>query len=100
MSVRRYKWRAGQWIGADGMPLLNQSDRAAPIGSPQVMRQMPEYQSIASGKLISDRAVRREDMKRAGAVEMDPPKEPLPYTNARFAKKHNLPLHESVKHGA
>lgn len=100
MPANKYKWRDGQWVGRDGLPMLNQGDRAGPIAAPQVMRQMPEYESMTSGKLIDDRAVRREDMKRAGAVEMDPPKEPLPYLNKRFTKKHGLPLHESVKHGA
>ena len=51
-----------------------------------------EYVSPASGKLISDRAARREDLKASGCVEWEPtfPGKPQGLINERFVKKHGL----------
>ncbi len=63
-----------------------------------VQSDTPEYISPVTGKPIDGRAARREDLKRSGCVEMDPPKQKRGLGNARFAKKHGLALDEAAVH--
>lgn len=51
---------------------------------------LPEYVSPVTGKPVDGRAARREDLKRSGCVEVDPPAKPRGFVNERFAKKHGL----------
>ena len=78
------------------------SDLAAPL----VMREIAEYQSPIDGRPITSRTERNEDCKRNDAIPWEPgigknagasERTPGKYKNERFAKKRNLPLHESVK---
>lgn len=78
------------------------SDLAAPI----VMREISEYQSPIDGKPITSRSERNEDCKRNDAIPWEPgigskagakDRTPGKYKNPKFAKKHNLPLHESAR---
>ena len=78
------------------------SDLAAPI----VMREISEYQSPIDGRPITSRTERNEDCKRNDAIPWEPgighkagakDRTPGKYKNPKFAKKHNLPLHESAR---
>lgn len=71
-----------------------------------VMREISEYQSPIDGRLITSRSERDEDCKRNDAIPWErgigtkagaKDRTSGQYKNAKFAKKRNLPLHESVK---
>lgn len=61
------------------------------ICAPQVMRDTPDYYSVVSDRWVSGRADRREDLKRTGCIEADPPRkrEKRPLINKAFAKRNN-----------
>ena len=74
--------------------------------APMVMREISEYQSPIDGKPITSRSERNEDCKRNDAIPWEPgignkagakDRTPGKYKNPKFAKKHNLPLHESAR---
>jgi len=88
-----YVFRDGKFVDKrTGEPMPK--PYAGQICAPQVMRDTPEYRSPIDGTLITSRSQRREDLKKHGCVEMDPPKRPRGFKNARFAKKHGLPLNQ------
>ena len=66
---------------------------------PSLMRDIEEYRSPINGKPITSRSHRREDLKANGCVEWEPGigtkhKREKGFKNARFARKHGLPLNE------
>ena len=95
------------------MPVIMRISHAAPKGrersdlpAPMVMREIAEYKSPIDNRLITSRSERNEDCKRNDAIPWEPgigskagAKDRTPgfYKNEKFAKKRNLPLHESVK---
>lgn len=90
--MTRYVWDSKTFTFRDrktGEPM--KIDHPGAICAPMVMRDIPEYRSPIDGSLITSRSQRREDLKRNDCVEVDPPKK-RGFKNARFAKKHNLPL--------
>lgn len=93
---QRYWYRDGKIVDADGMPMLNQYELAGEPCAPQVMRDTAEYQSPIDGRLITSRSHRREDLKRNGCIEMDPPKRQRGFKNERFAKKRGLKLNPEL----
>jgi hypothetical protein len=82
------------------------TDKRADFPTPSVMRDIAEYTSPIDGKPISSRSTRREDLKANDCVEWEPgigkkagadKRTPGLYKNAKFAKKHNLPLAEEAR---
>jgi hypothetical protein len=76
------------------------------LPAPMIMRPISEYKSPIDNRLITSRGERNEDCKRNDAIPWEPgigtkagakDRTPGKYKNPRFAKKRNLPLHESVK---
>lgn len=63
---------------------------------PMVMRDIPEYDSPVTGKPITSRSHRREDLKKHGCVEVDPPKRKRGLINPKFAKKHGARVCEET----
>jgi len=70
------------------------------------MREISEYQSPIDGRPITSRTERNDDCKRNDAIPWEPgigtkagakDRTPGKYKNPKFAKKHNLPLHESAR---
>jgi hypothetical protein len=101
MARKTYIFRNGEFVEkktGEAMVL-----RKGPIAAPMVMRDTPEYRSPVDGRLIGSRSERREDLKRNNCIEWDPALSPTrgkaEFKNARFAKKHNLPLSEKAQHG-
>ena len=93
--MTRYVWDRKTYTFRDrktGAPMEVRHPNA--VCAPMVMRDTPEYRSPIDGRLITSRSERREDLKRNGCVEVDPPKRPRGFKNAAYAKKHNLPLME------
>ena len=74
------------------------TDPDAPLSLPTIIRDIPDYRSPIDGRVISSRSERREDLKRNNCVEWDPAMSPTrgkaEFKNARFAKKHRLPIGE------
>jgi hypothetical protein len=62
-----------------------------------VVSDLPDYASPIDGKIVSGRAARREDLKKNGCMEIDPPAKPKGYRNPSFAKRRGLPLNEDAK---
>jgi hypothetical protein len=85
-----YVWRDGWVCKKTGEPMPK--PYAGKVVSPRIMRDIPEYRSPINGALITSRSQRREDLARSDCVELDPPKRPRGFKNARFAAKHNLPI--------
>ncbi len=95
------------------MTVIMKISHAAPAGrarshlpTPMVMRPIQEYASPIDGKPITSRSERNEDCKRNDAIPWEPgigtkagarDRTPGQYKNAKFAKKRNLPLHESAR---
>lgn len=52
----------------------------------------PEYISPVTGKPVDGRAARREDLKRHGCIELDPPKKKRGFVNEEFCKRRGLPF--------
>lgn len=94
--MKRYTWRDGTgWVDKrSGEPM--DKPYAGQISAPMVMRDIPEYLSPIDGKPITSRSHRREDLIKNGCIEVDPPKKPKLFKNARFAKKHGLPLNPEI----
>ena len=94
MTKIRCRWRDGRWVDRDGLPLLNQSERAGPVARPMLLRDFDsngrEYASPIDGKMITSRSERREDLKRNNCYEVDPPKEKRGFKNRRFCEKWGL----------
>lgn len=91
--MTRYVWDKATFTFRDrktGEPMQVKDPNA--ICMPMICSDIPEYRSPIDGKLITSRSHRREDLKRNGCIEVDPPKRPRGFKNKRFAAKHNLPI--------
>lgn len=64
----RYRWQSGRFVDRDGMPLLNQAERAGEPCAPMVVRDVPEYESPVTGEPIGSRSTEREHMKKHDAL--------------------------------
>ncbi|HXF89586.1 MAG TPA: hypothetical protein VNK48_14620 [Xanthobacteraceae bacterium] len=90
-----YVWRKGCWRDKKtGRPIRDKYPDA--ICQPYVLSDIPEYRSPIDGRLIASRSHRREDLRRNGCIEVDPPKRPRGFKNPRFAKKFGLPLNPEL----
>ena len=66
-------------------------DTAPPRAGFFIQGEIEPYQSPASGKWISNRRERRDDLARTGCVPYERlPNAPQGLTNTRFAHKHGL----------
>jgi hypothetical protein len=90
-----YTWRDGCWRDRrTGEPMALPDGDA--ISAPRVQRDIAEYRSPIDGRPITSRSERREDLRRNGCVEVDPPRRPRGYRNARFAAPRGLRLNEDA----
>ena len=94
MARETYVYRDGKLIEKrSGMVLKARAD--APLGCPQIIRDISEYRSPVDGSVIGSRSERREDLKRNNCIEWDPAASPTRgkrvFKNKRFARKWNLP---------
>lgn len=77
-----YVWRGGKLIEKDKAPPLRKETK---IYSPTI-----SYVSPITGKEITDRGERREDLKRSGCREVEPSEFKAEYKNERFINKHGI----------
>lgn len=72
--MTRYVWRDGQFIDkATGEPMYVPERDG--ICMPRVISDVPEYESPASGKMITSRSHQRDDLKRHDCVLSDKPRQ-------------------------
>ena len=62
----------------------------APLATPQVFGDTPDYQSPIDGRLVSGRRARRYDMESNNCVDANDLDQPKGLTNERFMKKKGL----------
>jgi hypothetical protein len=86
-----------EWWETDARMSNNTAGRSD-FPCPTVLGDIPEYTSPIDGRPISSRSTRREDLKRNGCVEAEPPANRY-ITNVKFAKKHGLThkLHPEIR---
>lgn len=69
----RYFWRDGRFVDRDGNEMsIPERDG---VCMPMVISDLPEYESPASGKLITSRSHQRDDLKRHDCVISDKPRQ-------------------------
>lgn len=92
-----YIFKGGRFVDKKtGEPM--QLPERGEICMPYVAGDIPEYASPVTGKMITSRSHRREDLKRTGCFEVDPPKKKRGIGNPRIAAKYGLPLDEEAFH--
>lgn len=97
---RIYVMRDGHYVDKrTGEPLLTEVERARPIPTPQVIRDIPEYRSPIDGRLIGSRSERRDDLKRNNCVEYEPSLSPTKgkFKNPDFCAKRGLQVSEEFR---
>lgn len=66
-----YRYRDGQMIGPDGMPMLNQAERAAEPCAPfTISDTQPALRSMTDGQLYDSKSEMRREYKRVGVEEV------------------------------
>jgi len=94
--MSRYVWRGG-WVDKEtGEPM---AVKAGPLAIPQIRPVMPEYTSPVTGKLISTRYERSEDLKRHDCVEWEPSMSPTKgkFKNKAWCKKRGFQVSEEYR---
>jgi len=90
-----YRWDGRQFVDKrTGKPVPDRYPDA--ISMPYVCSDLPDYESPVTGKIVSGRAARREDLKRSGCVPADGIPRSRGYKNERFAKRYGLPLNPEL----
>jgi len=91
----RYVWRGG-WVDKDTGERM--AVKAGPLMVPMIRPTMPEYNSPVTGKPITTRYERSEDLKRHDCVPYENSLSPTGgrFKNDRFIKKHGIKLTEKT----
>lgn len=63
--------------------------RVSSFPTPFVMSDIPEYTSPASGKAITSRSARREDLKATGCREVDPSEVEVTWNKPSMERKYS-----------
>ncbi|TRD03806.1 hypothetical protein FJV76_14305 [Mesorhizobium sp. WSM4303] len=91
-----YVWRGG-WVDKQtGEPM---AVKPGPLAIPMIRPVMPEYNSPVTGKPITTRYERSEDLKRSDSVPYEESLSPTKgkFKNARFCKKHGFKLSDDYR---
>lgn len=71
MTRQTFRYRDGQVVGDDGLPMLNQAERAAPPAAPFTISDIqPPLASQTNGVIYDSKSEMRKEYKRAGVVEV------------------------------
>ena len=100
MRMPKFVLRNGQWVDkATGEPMLTEEQRKAPIALPNIIFDIPSYQSPIDGRWITTRSERRDDMARNNCVDYRDFKSPTggKIRNEKFAKKRGLKVSEEFR---
>ncbi len=81
-----YVLRGDQWVSkTTGQPMQTRGDF---VPTPQLVRDIAPYMSMASKKMIDGRAAQREDLKRTGCRVVDPGEYKPTYESKKRAIAH------------
>jgi hypothetical protein len=81
-----YVLRGEQWVSkATGQPMQTRGDF---VPTPQLVRDIAPYMSMASKQMIDGRAAQREDLKRTGCRVVDPGEYKPTYESKKRAIAH------------
>lgn len=86
-----YRWDGSDFIDKQTGEKMDIPERDGPCVPLTIQHDIPDYISPVTGKLVSGRVARREDMARAGCVEYETPKDRFCLTE-KWAKRTGLPL--------
>lgn len=93
----RYVWRDGTFRDVSTGEPMEVPERDG-ICTPMIQSDIPEYMSPVSGKMITSRSHRRDDLARHDCVPYEPTKNaPKGYKNPSFTKKRGLSLNEEAR---
>lgn len=68
---QRYRYRDGQMVGDDGLPMINQAERSASPAAPFTISDcQPPLASQTNGVIYDSKSEMRKEYKRAGVVEV------------------------------
>lgn len=98
--MARFVMRDGHWVDrVTGEPMLTEQQRQAPIAVPNIIFDIPSYQSPIDGRWITTRSERRDDMARNNCVDYRDFKSPTQgkIRNKEFAKKRGLTVSEEFR---
>jgi len=95
-GMSRYVWDNG-WVNKQTGERMKVS--LGPLAVPMIRPVMPEYNSPVTGKPITTRHERSEDLKRHDCVPYEESLSPTKgkFKNARFCKKHGFKLSEEYR---
>lgn len=96
--MARFVWNGTEFVDRDGNPLVDPSAPYVPV-TPQIIRDIPEYASPVSGKMITSRSERRYDLEASNSREWDPADSPTKgkFRNERIAKKAGAKVDEEFR---
>jgi hypothetical protein len=87
--MTRYVWRGGRFVEPETGQPMDIPERGAPA-LPFFMSDVPEYVSPLSGKTITSRSERREEMRQFNVIEAGDGK-PRKAKTERIARKFGIP---------
>lgn len=93
----RYVWRDGDFFDSDGNRM--QIPERDGICMPRVQSDLQEYESPASGKMITSKSWQRDDLKRHDCVISDKPRQkfdPEEYRDRKARQAKDLERRKAV----
>ena len=89
MPTYRYDKTLGAFVDKRTGERMIPEGHVSEITLPFIMTDIPEYRSVVSGKMITSRSERREDLKRTGCREVDPSEYTPEYRNAKYERRYS-----------
>lgn len=87
----KFRWTPDGFQDRHGNPMLSETERAAPVALPSIMRDIPAYRSPVTGQMVDGRSARRDDLARSNCREVDPSEIRQPgFQNEKFMRKHGF----------
>jgi len=88
----RYDPERDCMVDEDGMPMLNQAERSAPVQCPRVFGDIEGYQSPVDGSWVEGRRARRYDLEKNNCIDANElgTKREQRFRNEKFIKKRGL----------
>lgn len=68
---QKFRYRDGQMVGDDGLPMLNQAERAREPQAPfTISDAQPALRSMTDGRIYDSKSEMRKEYRRAGVEEV------------------------------
>lgn len=89
--------RDGQLVDRDVAPPLSPRGKRSPLPTPYTAGDIEPYRSMASGKEITSRSHRREDLKANNCREVDPSEKRGGYLNPKYERRYSKRARELAR---